>query len=341
MLLGAGGGPFSVPATDLDDSAARVDVDTGSGYKAFPGMAYLAGRLHLVYRHATDHIATGDGVMKYRYSDDLGATWSSPVTKLSGAAGHDLRGFGLTATSTGRLIATYCDHLTSGPTFGALKVVYSDDAGSTWSSPYAVPTTGMAYESAGDAPIVELADHTLILPAFGQNASGGDYFSVLFKSTDDGATWGSQTTVAAASGKDYVEPYMRLVGTDLICFTHWGTLNDVNRLVSTDDGATWSTPTPVFSGFGRTDWLAFSSSSFAMWCRAPGGSTNDARWTVSNDLGLTWDALRDIDGHTDLYMYGAPVQVGSVIVHVYSIENSSTDADLYCRTYTLTTEESS
>jgi hypothetical protein len=331
LLAAAGGrGSFTVP-TDLG-AGSRADVDIGSGYKSFPGMAYRAGRLHLVYRDGSGH-ATSDGVVKYRYSDDVGVTWSSATTIASAA--HDLRDPSIVCTSTGRLVVGY-DDTPNGVVYAQPRVIYSDDGGSTWSSPYTVVSSGMAYECAGTAPIIELADHTLLLPVFGKNASGdARYFAALFKSTDDGATWGSQTTIATSGSLSFVEPYLRVIGTDVVCFTYDPFAATVYRVISSDGGSTWGTPLSVISANGRTDWLPFATTGFAMWLRDPvTGSGNAARWTVSNDSGATWEALRTVDSSGDLYMYGAPVRVGSVIVHVYSLENSGSDADLYCRTYT-------
>jgi hypothetical protein len=314
-------------------AASRINIDTGTGYKSFVGMAERNGRLHLVYRHGTDHFTAADGIVKMTYSDDLGVTWSSPTT-IASIGGRDLRDPSIFCTAAGRLIVGFDDTLHTGPTYSVLKVIYSDDGGATWSSPYTVTTSGMGYECAGTAPIIQAPDGTLLLPAFGENLITGPFFSVLFQSTDDGATWGTQTTIASGGGNQYVEPYLRAVGSDVYCFCYDPFAATVYRVISSDNGDSWGSPVSVLSANGRTDWYPFTSTSFVMWCRDPGG--NEARWTVSTDSGATWDTLRDIDDPGDLYMYGAPVRVGGVIVHAYSLEVSSTDADLYCRTYTPT-----
>lgn len=333
MLFGMGG-RSSTPA-DLV-AGARIDVDTGSGYKSFPGMAYRSGRLHLVYRHGTDHFNAADGIIKYRHSDDLGATWSAATTLVS-TGGRDLRDPSITCLASGRLVVGYDDTLHTGPVYSTIKVIYSDDGGSTWSSAYTVPSTGMAYECAGTSQMVELEDGTLILPAFGQQAITDPYFTVLFKSTDGGETFGTQTTIAQHVTDSRAEPQVRLMPSgQLVCFSHAAVDGPViYRQTSGDDGATWSAPEAVLAGGGRTDWVWFAPRGLAMWLRDPGGDGSDARWTVSSDVGYHWAALRDIDGSGDNYEYSAPVVVNGDVIVVYSIESSSSDADLYCRTYQL------
>lgn len=330
LLTGLVGGGSAVPP-DLSQGS-RVNVDTGTGYKSFPGMALRSGRLHLVYRHGSGHVSS-DGVVKYRHSDDNGATWSAATTLVDGA-GTDLRDPSITCLSTGRLVVGY-DYAPESSYWSTIKVIYSDDGGGTWSSPYDVSASGMTYESAGTSPMLELGDGTVLLPAFGVNVAGGFYFSVLFRSSDHGATFGSQTTIAQSGSWSYGEPQFRLSGSEIICLLDSASGAGVWRVTSSDNGATWSAPgSAVLSAYGRTDWVEYYPGSLVMWCRAPGGSTNNARWTISHDLGLTWAALSNVDGASDDSMYAAPVIIGTSVVTVYSIENSSSDADLYCRTYT-------
>lgn len=334
-ILMAAGGAGSFTAPDLTQGA-RVTVESSATYKSFPGMALRSGRLHLVYREGASHANPGVdfGVVKYRYSDDLGATWGASATLVS-AASVDLRDPSIVCLSTGRLVVGY-DYSPESTYWCQPRVIYSDDGGATWSSPYTVASTGMAYECAGTSQMVELADGTVLLPAFGKNLVGDPYyFAVLFKSTDHGATWGSQTTIASSGSWSYGEPQIRAVGTNLVCLLDSASGAGVWRVTSSDSGATWSSPgSSVLSAYGRTDWVQYVGGGLAMWCRDPGGSTNEARWSVSFDAGLTWATLRLVDGATDDSMYAAPVVVPGGVVTVYSIEASSSEADLYCRTYT-------
>jgi len=325
-------------ATDLA-SGARVTVESSGTYKSYVGMALdtinYAHRLHLVYRQGASHVNPGVdfGVVKYRTSDDYGATWSASTTIIS-AASIDLRDPNIACLSTGRLVVGY-DYSPESTYWCQPRVIYSDDGGATWSSPYTVVSSGMTYECAVTSQMVELADGTVLLPAFGINAlSDTYYFAVLFKSSDHGATWGGQTTIASSGSYSYGEPQFRYVSAgQLVCFMDSSTDAQIWRSVSTDGGATWSAPQSVLVAGGRSDWVEYWPNAYAMWCRAAPLPSSDARWTVSFDSGLTWAALRDTDGPTDLYEYGAPVVVGISVIIVYSLEASSSEADLYCRTY--------
>jgi hypothetical protein len=319
----------------VPDPMGRLGIKTGAAYKSFPGACFLEGRMHVVYRSGTDHITSVDGVIRYTYSDRWwdASTWSTAVTIASSA--NDSRDPSILAASSGRLIVGYVDHPAAGPVNDTIKVIYSDNRGQSWSSAYDVPTTSLAYEAAQTSQMVELPDGTILMPGFGKNASGDDFYTVLWRSTDNGATFGDQVTIATGAN-NYVEPQIRLLASGkLVCLSHGATNSTVYRQVSTDAGLTWSAATSVLTAAGRSDFVEIWPSVLVLFCR-----TNQTdlylRMTISRDEGVTWDALSAVDGFgsTDVLEYSAPVVLApGYIVNLISIQNSTTDADIYLRSF--------
>lgn len=313
-----------------NDAQGRLTILNDTAYKAFPGMTYLEGRLHLVYRSGASHSSV-DGIIKYKYSDDLGRTWSTATSIATPGGSRDLRDPSIVALSSGRLLVGYDDCDGSGiPLY--VSVIYSDNRGQSWSSEYQVPVTGMSGECAGTSQPIELPDGSILIPAFGDN--GGNSFCVVFKSTDGGATFPTQITVASSGSRHYQELQIRLLASGKIV----GLMrSDTNvhtwRTVSTDGGATWSSPTDVLTASARPDFVEFFPGALLFFGRTD--NTNFyARWAVSWDEGATWTALQSVDGSTDVWEYGAPVVLAPGYVAVaYSLQNSSSDADLYMRYY--------
>lgn len=338
MIFGAHTSPFvreSVP-TSVAADGARVDVMIGSAYKAFPGMTLdpSTGWLHLVYRNGTAH-NSGASSIDYKVSTDGGATWSTPgsaVVIVNSTGTDDLRDPNIVALASGRLLVTYDERNPfTGDDIHAFAI-YSDDGGLTWSSPYEIPNSFSGACIVSAAPI-ELASGDILLPAFGEN--GGNYISVVFTSTDDGATFGSQTTIATGS-HDWEEPVIRQLSSGTIVALMRDTVGSVTyRSASTDDGATWSAATSVLTGGGRPDFVEFYADCLFLILRGNNSTTTEARWTASFDAGLTWEALTEVDvGATEELEYSAPVVMSANhVTVVYSLETSGSDADLYLRRY--------
>lgn len=314
------------------DPQGRLTVDSGSTYKAFPGMTFLEGRLHLVYRDGSAHNSSG-GVLKYRTSDNLGRSWSSATTIVTPAGALDVRDPNICALSSGRLLVTYDlrDYAPTPDTITA-HAIYSDTRGQSWSSPYTIPDTfsGQAIVS---APAIELPDGTVLLPGFGDN--GGNYLAVCWFSTDGGLTFDTQTTIASGS-HDWEEPVVRyLANGTLVALIRDSAGSVTYRVASTDLGQTWGSPSSVLTAGGRPDFVEFYPDCLLLFCRSDNATNFDPRWAVSWDAGATWTSLQEIDtGVTTDLEYSAPVVLApGYVAVVYSLENSSSDADLYLRYY--------
>lgn len=339
LLAASGGGSFAASFGPIVEVGTRNGFMTGSAYKSFPGMALdelnHANRLHLVYRTGTAHNSAG-ATIDYKYSDDFGATWSDPGTAetlITAAGGDDVRDPFVIVLTSGRILVGY-DYKTpwnGSPATFNVRFLYSDDGGATWSASYSVGPSVTGNQATGTSQPIQLADDSILLFVNINDTSGGVLYSVVWKSTDDGLTFGSQVTVAKnLAVREYVEPQGRVLANgDMVCLMRSDTDEKIWRSVSTDDGATWSAPADVMTASSRPDWVEYRPGRIVFFGRN-NNSQFYARWTTSEDDGLTWAALQNVAGSTDLFMYGAPVILdpGRVGI-VYSIETSGTDADLY------------
>lgn len=318
-------------------SGSRVDISVGSGYKSFPGMCKRGSRLHLVFRYGTAHNSGGGhSEIDYKYSDDNGVTWSNPgsaITLVGPASGtDDLRDPCILASSSGRLVVGFD---TRNPYSSSVNIApmatYSDDGGSTWSSNYALPFSpaGTAYSTS--QPIQVGTD--IWMP--GTVLVSSVETAVYWKSTDDGATFPTQVTVASGA-IDYQEPQIRQLDSGLFVALLRSESNHHTWRTTSSDGTTWSTPTDVNSMTGRPDFVAFSGDSLVQFGRYNTPADSPGYFAYSSNAGLTWSTPLEIDpGGTASWEYGAPVLDGSTVRVAYSLENSPSEADLYLRDYAI------
>jgi hypothetical protein len=314
------------------DPQGRITVDSGTTYRAFPSMAFLAGRLYLVYRDGSAHNSAG-GVVKLRTSSDLGRTWASATTIATPGGTDDNRDPIIGALSSGRLLLYYHRTGTGGTVALDIRVRYSDDRGQTWSAEYTVPDT-FSGQVAGSGSITELPNGTILISGYGE--SGGNYSAVTWSSTDGGLTFGSQTTIASSGSRDFDEPQVHyLASGKLVALLRTNGTGHTYRAVSTDLGATWAAATDVLTaGLGRPDFVEFYPGALLLFVRVASGD-DDAGWAVSWDEGATWTAVQEVDtGETQDQMYSGPVLLAPGYVAVaYALEASGTDADIYLRYY--------
>jgi hypothetical protein len=347
-LLPAAGGSGSFPrwwttSGNLEGDAASTAIDTGTGYKAFPGLTVLAdgSTLLLVYRHGTEHISS-DGHIVKRTSTDGGLTWSAASTIYDPS--DDARDPSLVTLADGT-IALSCFRY-DGSIGYQVEVLYSTDNGATWGTPVVVSSyyagNGVTYSQIGvSAPVVELGDGTQLLPVYARNAGGTTRWNAfLARSTDSGATWGLWTVIGTGDVPggggigSWTEPFVvQDTAGDLLCLTRIDDGNVTYHNRSTDDGATWSAASVTFGGASvksRAAMLLTQHGAIALSIRDWSPQYQGLRSTSWDD-GATWEALLDLPAESSAYMYGALAQLASGrIVLVWSDEVSTTDADLYC-----------
>lgn len=322
---------FPAPRTHVAALGVRRDVDTGSGYKAFPGMCLRLGTLHLVYYQGTAHISD-NAVIKYRTRSVVnGSTWGSASTIATPPSGDQYRDPVIGTLVSGRLLCSYFRYLT-GTGARDVKVITSDDGGSSWSSEYTIPSLLSTYVAGSGRPL-DMGGGTILLPGYGSQAAANAK-AVLWKSTDNGDTFPTQITIASSGSREYYEPQIaRLSSGTLLCLTRSSDAHTW-RTTSADNGATWAAPTDVLTASGRPDFVEIDRGLLLLFVRVDDSADDYPRWTYSTDEGLTWSSLNNVDNATDDWQYGAPVVISPDICDiVYALQNSVSDADLFERQY--------
>lgn len=330
--------PAPPPPAPIAPSGSRVAIPT-SGYNAFPGMTLLTGDdLMLVYRYGTAHNSAGDdSSIDRRTSTDLGATWPEGGTFVAGpiADPDDLRDPCIMRLASGRLLVGY-DYRE--PYDGSdIRAVtkYSDSGGSSWSSEVELPTdyVGPLVSVVTSQPVE--AGGEVLMPGFAED--GGPEFSVIWRSDDEGATWGAAEVVASHASRDYQEPQLRVLASGRWLMLMRSESNHHTwRTYSDDEGAAWSEPDDVSAMTGRPDFVEYRPGRLVQMGRYLTSGDSPLHYAVSYDDGATWTTPLEVDeDETDVAEYSAPVAVSpGVVVAVYALQSSSSACGLYRRLLT-------
>lgn len=177
------GGATHSAAFDIANPIEGGVQDVNGGYDS-------NGRFHLFY---DVHESFNEGVnhwLKYAYSDDDGATWSTHVSlSLPDADLRSFRTMGRMIENNGVLIKPYYKFTDEGTYTStdetARYILRSTDYGATWSSVQLERTLEWINEGS-----VIAADSTTLIYASRRETGTRGYR--LYKSTDNGLTWTSQ-----------------------------------------------------------------------------------------------------------------------------------------------------
>lgn len=333
-----GSPPPTAPNGVLTPGAIST-ITNDTYYNAWPVICRNdPGDLLCAYTKAVSHHNDNTGNAVLKVSSDEGATWGSEVPIYSDVVTPRWSAImGIATISTGRVLATLWRDTYNISATGEAGLVYSDDDGATWSS-WIDLTNGFTQEAYGAGPVVELPGGDLLVTIEGSN--GGQ--SILnrschtLRSTDQGATWGSEVTVAnyTTYSRPFYESKLLLLDTgELICIhrcsagvgTHY-----ISR--SSDQGATaggWGTPYAVFTGCGAPSTIQRTTDTLVTVTRNNADSAVVAYASI--DRGTTWLSGVTLDDTMLEMEYGCPVDLldGTMLV-VYGYQPSAaiTNSDI-------------
>lgn len=297
------------------DTETVVQHDaSGDDHNGFPALCVAAnGDLVMAYTKCSTHTAF-DGKLIVRRSQDKGATWGSEQTVFdfdTDGGGTDFwASGGLTTLADGRIMLLVGKRVSGAGVVDGIGYFESSDNGATWGSVNTLnpSLTGFAAEGGG---IYELSNGDLLFPFYGQNSTdAGKWSACLLRSTDGGATWGSQVTVAPGitDGKTYAEPGFVEIGSTLYCFFREEGSTEMRITTSTNNGATWGARSAVIGlASGRMTPLKLATGEVITPIRWTNIGTNPCAIAYTKD-GSIWqvgNAFAESPNFTDAQMvYG-------------------------------------
>jgi hypothetical protein len=302
-----------------------------STHAGFPGLTLLSnGDLLHVWRDAPAHAGGTDGrIMRSFLGPTLRTAPSAPVVLADWA--NDLRDPSVTASRDGTKVwLTFFEYLPTKPPTVAWSAT-STDGGHTFGGFERIDPVNNAV--AVTAPVVELANGSLLAFCYGRHSSADAYDSALVYRRDPAGTWSLLAVLASgpADGRHYQEPTaITLRNGALLAAFRYGGKDRIGVSASTDGGATWSAPTPKFAGWGRPSILELSTGPTICVYRAPGSvAPYPALYRVSLDRGGTWGAAGQLDPAPDMWAYGGLVETGpGLVTAVNAIQASETDSTI-------------
>ena len=221
-------------------------------YIGFGGIDVLPdGTFAIVYTDSDNHV--GDSAfLKLAKSTNQGRSWNiDTLLRISGDTSLSMGAMGV--SPSGRLIVFYYKFTTSAQ--HGMFIIYSDDEGETWSSPYQISNlTHSIYNPYGG--LCKIADNKLLFSWYGY-AVGGVYKVYSITSSDDGATWSSSTQVLS---NNVVKPtetmFTHLGGGQILGLSRSDSTFKYTQTVSRDNGVTWDSIGRVAFGHeGTPAWL--------------------------------------------------------------------------------------
>lgn len=306
----------------------RITIDSGSGYKAFPGITSLgSNRVLLVYYYGTTHITNGKLTGRIGTVSGTSISWASEFTILDHAT-LDIRcDDAVSVVDDHAVVAGRYYDPSSHTTLDSFILVCDDtaaamSASSTWTQ-YSVTTTAGAYFTLVSGHVIKVGSNYLLPQYWAATSSTGTWRSgVLISSSLTDWSAPTEIQISTATSEIGVIP----VGSDLYAFVRQESAKDIYYAVSSDGGATWGSPALAFDGYGWPFVIYTSDGTFISIYRDP--PDGDTMWRTNSGSG--WSAETLLDSLGSRSVYASAIQLDSVTVYVvYAVELSSTDSDIY------------
>jgi sialidase-1 len=266
--------------------------EAAGGYAAFPDICRLKdGDLYCVFYSGYGHVSVpndqwskGGRIMAVR-SPDNGNTWTKPVVAVD--TERDDRDPSVCCLKDGTLLLNWFT-LHQGRV--AILLARSTDNGKTWGEPARLQLDS-PYSFACSAPVRQLADGSLILGLYCEDAKAMKTFGATVKSHDGGKTWADLAYIGETAGVylDAETDVVSLQDGKLFAALRSSKV-DMHYAVSDDAGKTWG-PVKSFGFKGHCPYfLRHSSGVILLAHRVPATALH---WTA--DEGKTWNGPVKID----------------------------------------------
>lgn len=246
-----------------------------SAVSEWPALSVFGSIVHVVWYDNRD----GNYELYYKRSMDDGASWSAD-SRLTNFSGHS---FNPSVFVLGEIVhVTWYDNRD-----GNYEIYYkrSSDGGINWSTDLRLTNnTATSWD-----PAVSASDSAIHIIWWDNR--DGNYEIYYKRSTDSGATWGSDTRLTNESSSS---EFCNISNSGPVVHVTWNDIRDGNYEIyykrSTDAGVTWGTDTRL------TNNAAISRRSFAFpsgeYLHVVWGDNRDGNFEVyykrSNDKGVTW-----------------------------------------------------
>jgi Neuraminidase (sialidase) len=320
----------------------RDVVVKGAGY--FPVLLRLkTGRLLVVYRYDASHIDVR-GKLSVSWSDDDGATWSSPTVAVSGENDH--RNPAMVELPNGDILLAYCimdGYDASGRKFlpstngkdprsiKPLWLVRSHDHGKTWSTPEEIKGTQPSAERGelqnAYGKMAVLKDGSVLMSVYGSWMGHHNTFEHLYRSTDNGHTWSLYSTITEHVNETGI---VALPDNRVIAALRTDAEQKLLVSRSADGGKTWDTPTSVTMPNEHPGDLIRLRDGDLLLTFGERNAPRGAVAILSHDGGKTWDEKSRMVLAEDapLYDCGYPSSVqlpdGRIVTVYYEVDDSAT-----------------
>ena len=347
------GNPSHSVTIFLSEGAVLMPMDKGSLYYRIPAItATKDGRLVVLTDDRKNHNTDlpSHCYLVAQYSDDLGKTWSDPLTVAGTAETGGDYGHGDASIVTDRNTGNIIGIMTSCGTYGhgffggtaeqppLWKTIISEDGGETWSVPvdHTASLFGAACDNektktwksgfSGSGAALQKRDGTLVSSFVNREANDSQHF-YLFMSKDGGQHWyvsGTSGTAAADEPKT-----LERNNGDLAISVRASGYNYHN--VTSDNGATWHNPSQTRFNTGITGNAC--DGEYMVWCSTLEGnewdialqtlpnssSRENVSIALSTDEGETFGAAKTICPRGSAY--SATVVLPDGTLGVYYEEN--------------------
>lgn len=339
LFTGSASAP--TPGTWTPDGSP-ASIDTGSGHKAFPGVAFLApSSLLLVYRSGTSHLVGGDIVGRIGALTGTSVSWGSEFT-IYDHASLDVRCENAVSV-IGTKVVIAGRHYDGSDNHAPFVLVCDDDAAdcddeSTWTKHDITFAEGDEQNYTSGRVLRVSGKYVLGVG----HESAGENHEVGVLLNDSLTDWSSPTfvTVGPEGSADYSEISIdRLWGPSgrLLALIRRHSGSQTYRALSTDGGATWTSPASAHDGFGYPMLRQLDDRTvLTVYRDSPDG---DTAWRTSTNEGTSFGSETILDTTGARSVYATLLQLDySNALCVYAVEgsggSSATDADLYSQVFT-------